>query len=190
MDLSFSFFGLKLILFTELLFSSVFFFAEDLQSLRSRLEAEGVRHVRLLWVDWGNTIRTKMVPISRFFKLLVPGSPVTGISLSNIFVCLPAFGDVPLPELPPYLTLVGEMSLVPEIGTIVRLPYGTRTHAACLVNLEEKDDGGLGGSGKELDLCPRTVLRRILKYGQWALDYFLGIKFLDCSNRYREFCIA
>ncbi len=80
--------------------------------------------------------------------------------MGRVVVTLPFYTDQMLDGLPPSISAVGEFSLVPEVGTLRKLPYGTANHAICHINLEEKEDTP---SGRELDICPRTCLRRIVK---------------------------
>jgi len=137
---------------------------DDMIYIERVLRPEGVLYVRLILVDYSNIIRARVMPIAQFCGQFDPetGKP-TGLSMASVNATLPMYADIILPELTglfPYLSAVGEFVLVPDAGTIRKLPYGTGTHAICHGNLKAKEC--ISGK-RDLDLCPRTCLKRIVE---------------------------
>lgn len=147
----------------------------EMANLRlAQLTNDGIRHVRLAFVDTSNILRFRIVPISKFVKF-IDSSGARGIFMSNAAMGLMVHEDHLAVGLPPEITCRGEMCLVPDITTssavcsLRRLPYGSGTHALCMVDLEEKDYPAVAFGG-----CPRSSLKNVLKS---AMDE-LGLTFL------------
>ena len=56
------------------------------------LKGLGIRYIRILWVDFSNTVKCRVIPIAYYEKLLRtsrPGSSVPKAALGVVFLCLP-----------------------------------------------------------------------------------------------------
>ena len=110
----------------------------------SRLEADGVGFVRLMWVDANGILRGEGVHVSQIHKLCHEGlGVVTGI-----------MGTTSNDHIPPGLCVgsVGQVWLQPDASTLRPLPWAP-TQTACMGDLVEAD-------GSPWSCCPRSVLRR------------------------------
>lgn len=122
------------------------------------LEKLGIRYVRITWVDLINNIRYKVLPLSYFKKVLESDRP--GISLPTA-----AFGLVTL-QMAEGFAPIGEYLYVPDLNTLRVCPY-VEGHASIYGWFQEKVyplNGGL-----EVELCPRTLLKKVLQYVQFCI---------------------
>lgn len=110
------------------------------------LTTSGVRFVRIVWCDNGNVLRAKAVNAARVESVLEHG-----VGISEAQQAVPATVDAPAPGAG--LGPVGEVRLVPDLSTLVRLPWAPG-HARVM--------GDLVRDGAPWPLCPRTFLRRIV----------------------------
>lgn len=114
--------------------------------------------MRIYWVDLVNIRRCRVVPIEHFKRLLQANRP--GVNLAR--VCL---GLVYLTVAPGFLH-IGEYLYSIDVATLKPCPFAPG-HWAVQGFFEEKTpiqeaDGSLS---VKVNLCPRTLLRRIIEYG-------------------------
>ncbi|KAI5990782.1 hypothetical protein EDD15DRAFT_2278891 [Pisolithus albus] len=120
--------------------------------LSQSLEDLGVKFVRIQWVDFSNFVHCRVLPISHFCKLLRssrPGVTIVKVVLGLVFLTMAeGFGAT------------GEYLLVLDLATVRVCGYAPG-HAAVFGYFQEKYP--LGGR-LDVPLCPRTNLKRIVKY--------------------------
>ncbi|KAI6006857.1 hypothetical protein EDD15DRAFT_5395 [Pisolithus albus] len=120
--------------------------------LSQSLEDLGVKFVRIQWVDFSNFVHCRVLPISHFYKLLRssrPGVTIVKVVLGLVFLTMAeGFGAT------------GEYLLVLDLATVRVCGYAPG-HAAVFGYFQEKYP--LGGR-LDVPLCPRTNLKRIVKY--------------------------
>lgn len=107
------------------------------------LESEGIKFVRILWCDNANVIRAKAVHAGMFSDFLTYG---VGIGV----VDSPDMADVPFAV--NGLDRLGQVQLVPDLSTLMPLPYAPG-HARVMGNMLR--------NGDLWQLCPRTFLQAI-----------------------------
>ena len=112
--------------------------------------------IRIQWVDLVNYTRFRVVPISYFEKLLKSSRPGVGIAKATL-------GLVYL-NLAPGFTPIGEYLYVPDMKTLKICPYAPG-HASVMGWFHEKTPipGPDGNLSALVDICPRTLLDRIVK---------------------------
>lgn len=146
---------------------------EDLRLVQ--FSKEGIQYVRLALVDTSNILRFRIVPISRFLKF-IDSTEVRGLFMANAVFGL-TYKDHLVVGLPPTISCRGEICLVPDVkinnNNLRRLPYGSGTHALCMVDVEDKDNPGGLFAG-----CPRSCLKNILKSAtdEFGLSFLVGFE--------------
>lgn len=116
------------------------------QNILDLLEQTQVNFARILWCDNANVIRAKAVHRDRLASYLDHG---VGISAAQ--QAIPVMFDAPSPG--SGLGPVGEIRLVPDLETLVVLPYAPG-HAQFIGNMVK--------DGKPWSFCPRYFLRRMI----------------------------
>lgn len=116
-----------------------------------------IEYVRIQWVDFTNNTRFRIVPLSYFEKLLQSSRPGVGAATT-------LFGLVNL-EVAKGIEMTGEYLCVPDLKSLRVCPYAPG-HASVMVWFQHKAPvlGPDGNLSLEVDLCPRTLLARIVKY--------------------------
>ncbi|MBF2047718.1 MAG: glutamine synthetase family protein [Leptolyngbya sp. IPPAS B-1204] len=114
--------------------------------VRSALEAENIRFVRVLWCDNANVIRAKAFHVDFLAEHQTQG---VGISIAQ--QAIPVMYDAVAAG--SGLGPVGEAWLVPDWATLNPLPYAPG-HARVL--------GDMVKDGQPWSLCPRSCLKRVL----------------------------
>ena len=109
--------------------------------------------MRVQWVDFTNIVRMRVVPLAYLLKVLESKRPGFGVAKAT-------FGLVHL-NMAPGTPAAGEYLLVPDLSTIRLCPYAPG-HVSVLSWIEEKAPPP-GSDSVELDLCPRTILKRVLE---------------------------
>ncbi|VDC04473.1 unnamed protein product [Peniophora sp. CBMAI 1063] len=132
----------------------------------SALAASGVRFVRLTWVDLTNMVRCRMIPIGAFQALLASRRPGVGITMASMGLigagCAPGFNGT------------GEYLYVPDVSSLRKCGYAPG-HASLLGWFEPKLPKA--GESREVDLCPRTQLRRVVEDARAAgIEFLVGIE--------------
>ncbi|KAF8213595.1 glutamine synthetase guanido kinase [Mycena galopus ATCC 62051] len=113
-------------------------------------------YVRIYWVDFVNIRRCRLVPIEHFKALLKSNRP--GVNIAKV-----CFGLVYLMTAPGFLP-IGEYIYTIDITTLKPCPFAPG-HMAVLGQFEEKTpvQGTDGNPTVAVDLCPRTLLRRMVE---------------------------
>ncbi|KAJ6466605.1 hypothetical protein C8R47DRAFT_1326242 [Mycena vitilis] len=116
----------------------------------------GVSYVRIYWVDLVNVRRCRIIPVEHFKALLKanrPGVNIAKVSLGIVYLTV-ADGFLP----------IGEYIYTIDIATLRPCPFAPG-HMAVLGQFEEKTPiPGLNGIPTvQVNLCPRTLLRRIVE---------------------------
>ncbi|CAE6467931.1 unnamed protein product [Rhizoctonia solani] len=164
----------------------------DLKGSISFVKSQGVKFIRLTWVDYVNLIRYRVVPIAHFASISGnnfisgletsssqriaesgPGIVRVGISL-GVQDSMPAGGVVS-----------GDMDLRADFSSMWNAPFAPG-HAYMMGRFFEKAhyQGGIGQS----DICPRTILHKIIQRAECELDakFLVGFEtefiLLDHSN--------
>lgn len=110
--------------------------------------------VRLQWVDLANTIRYRVIPGSHFNKIM-EGSKRPSISLGNAVL------GIVFISLANGFSASGEYLYVPDIASLRSCPYAPK-QVVVMGWFQEKYP--LRGNPKlEIDICPRTILRRVVE---------------------------
>jgi glutamine synthetase len=125
------------------------------------------KYVRIQWVDLINNIRFRVIPMPYFLKLLMtsrPGTSLTKASLGIVFVTIVEG-----------FSATGEYLYAIDLSTLKQCPYAPG-HASVMGWFEEKEPiaGLVGHRAVEVDLCPRTILRRVVDNAK----QISGIEFL------------
>jgi hypothetical protein len=113
-----------------------------------------IRFVRIQWADLLNNIRVRIVPVAYFKKLLAssrPGITVPKVALGLVFIALPSG-----------FSASGEYLYVFDCATLRVCPYAPG-HASVLGYFEEKVPPPRRPMTLEVDICPRSILRRVLE---------------------------
>ncbi|CAN6174677.1 unnamed protein product [Urochloa humidicola] len=121
--------------------------ADDNTSLSS-LETD-VLFVRIIWVDASGQHRCRVVPAGRFYYI----TRNKGVALPLAIMGMTSFSDCPAEGTK--LTGVGEMRLVPDMSTLVRLPWSRREEMV-MANMQMRP-------GEAWEYCPRNVLQKVTK---------------------------
>lgn len=97
------------------------------------------------------------MPLAYFKKLLQSSRPGVGAATT-------LFGLVNL-EVAEGIELTGEYLCVPDLNSLRVCPYAPG-HASVMVTFQHKSPvpGPDGNLSLEVDLCPRTLLARVVKY--------------------------
>ncbi|KDQ20092.1 hypothetical protein BOTBODRAFT_125649 [Botryobasidium botryosum FD-172 SS1] len=134
------------------------------------LKESGVRFVRLTWVDFGNCVRYKILPLKHFEKLVASargGFTVTVAIMGAVFLTV-AEG----------VTVVGEYVWKPDLSTLRLAPYADG-HATVLGNFTRETANSAGQrESHEIDLCPRGILRRVVESAKKTagVDFLVGFE--------------
>ncbi|KAF9482735.1 glutamine synthetase/guanido kinase [Pholiota conissans] len=131
------------------------------------LKREGTKYVRITWVDLVNNIRYRIIPLPFFEKLLQTSRPGTSITKASFGIIFAALADGFNPT--------GEYLYAIDLSSLRLCPYASG-HASVLGWFEEKTPlpGLTGMQALEVDLCPRTILRRVVEHAREAA----GVEFL------------
>ncbi|KXN82730.1 Protein fluG, partial [Leucoagaricus sp. SymC.cos] len=128
-------------------------------------------YVRIYWVDLANVRRCRVVPIQYFKQLLASNRP--GVNIAK--VCL---GLIYLITAPGFSS-IGEYLYVPDISTLRPLPFAPG-HLGVLGRFEEKTPYRVfdGSSSVQVDLCPRTLLKKIVADAKEScnVDFLVGFE--------------
>ncbi|KIJ12274.1 glutamate---ammonia ligase [Paxillus involutus ATCC 200175] len=136
------------------------------EQLALELYTNAIKFVRIQWVDLINNVRSRVLPLSHFYKLLDTARP--GIAVAKI-----VFGLVFI-QASPGFNSVGEYLYVVDMSSFRRCPYAPG-HAVVFGFFQEKVPVPLPtGPSFAVPLCPRTNLLRLVEYA--AKD--LGVQFL------------
>ncbi|XP_068647399.1 protein fluG [Aristolochia californica] len=115
----------------------------------SDLLREDIVFVRVLWVDTSGQHRCRVVPANRFYEVVVNN----GVGLTFASMGMTSFSDGPAEGT--NLTGVGEIRLMPDLSTTLRLPW--KQHEAMVLAYMHLHPG------KVWEYCPREALLRVSK---------------------------
>lgn len=122
-----------------------------------KLEGNGIRYIRLQWVDYTNITRYRVIPVAIFCKLL--SAPRPGIALSK--AVLGIIGS----SLAPGFSGTGEYLYTPDLNSIRLCGYAPG-HASLMGWFEETlpilDNAG-NALTRKVPLCPRWLLQGIIQ---------------------------
>ncbi|KAJ7510416.1 hypothetical protein B0H11DRAFT_2216215 [Mycena galericulata] len=121
-----------------------------------RWDLDNASYMRIYWVDYVNVRRCRIVPVQYFKSLLKSNRP--GVNIAK--VCL---GLVYLTVAPGFLPF-GEYLYRIDMSTLKPCPFA-QGHMAVLGRFEEKVPipGTDGNPTVEVNMCPRTLLGRIIE---------------------------
>ncbi|KAK2465123.1 hypothetical protein APHAL10511_002815 [Amanita phalloides] len=135
------------------------------------LRDRGIKYVRIQWVDLSNKTRFRIVPVSYFEKMFQGRRPGVGVASA----CLGFVGLVLVPRFEP----MGEYLYVPDLSSLRVCPYAPG-HASVLGWFHRKApistaDGELS---VEVDLCPRSLLGRVVEEAQTVsnVNFLVGFE--------------
>ncbi|KAG9456803.1 hypothetical protein H6P81_001311 [Aristolochia fimbriata] len=118
-------------------------------SKSSNLSQKDIMFVRVLWVDTSGQHRCRAVPANRFYEVTVN----SGLGLTFASMGMTSFSDGPADRT--NLTGVGEIRLIPDLSTILKLPWKQQEEMV-LADMHLYP-------GEFWEYCPREALRRVLK---------------------------
>lgn len=131
-----------------------------LSALQSLIDANpSVEFLRLQWVDFSGSIRTRLVTIRQALRLATEGLSVSVASpIVRAFLLDGSFNEV---------NAGAKDSLIPDWTTLVVCHYQPR-HAAVLCFIDE--------AGRGFDQCPRSLLKKIEREAkeQHNLSFLVG----------------
>ncbi|KAI0472782.1 glutamine synthetase/guanido kinase [Xylariaceae sp. FL0804] len=143
-----------------------------------KLREMDVKYLRVYWHDYTSTARCRLVPIRQVYRALENGKPFT-ISLTKA-----TLGLLQTDAMIPGVSATGVYTLHPDWSSLRAGPVDG--HASC--QGEFREDSADGDS--ESPLCPRTVLRRIIKRAaaHHQLTFLLGfeIEFVLLLNQQQQ----
>ncbi|TPX71889.1 glutamine synthetase [Spizellomyces sp. 'palustris'] len=115
---------------------------------------EGAHAVRMMWVDYANITRTKLVPLPRFVSMV---SNSSGVPFVTALFGFPFMRDGIAQGLDrDCISVTKDAVLKPDVRTFKRLPYW-KGHAAVLGYFWDEQ------RQTEHPCCPRTILSRLAK---------------------------
>ncbi|OBZ77907.1 Protein fluG [Grifola frondosa] len=120
------------------------------------LQSKHIKYVRIQWVDLTNTVRFRVLPLNYFHKLLST-SARPAICLAKV-----TLGIVGL-SVARGFEATGEYVYVPDMSSFRICPYAPG-HASIMGWFQEKTPSPSGDLS--VNLCPRTLLKRIVNEAQ------------------------
>ncbi|THU98780.1 glutamine synthetase/guanido kinase [Dendrothele bispora CBS 962.96] len=134
------------------------------------LESFGITYIRLQSVDLINNVRYRVIPITYFKKLLSSARP-------GITVAKAALGLVYL-NMAEGFSAIGEYLYVADLDTLRICPH-EEGHATVMGYFQEK--APIAGSKVDVDICPRSILRRIEEWinreaASHSIQFLVGIE--------------
>ncbi|KAL6641020.1 hypothetical protein ACP70R_019201 [Stipagrostis hirtigluma subsp. patula] len=121
--------------------------ASDSMSLSS--VEQDVIFVRVVWNDASGQHRCRVVPAGRFYEI----TKNKGVGLTFASMGMTSFCDGPADGT--NLTGVGEIRLVPDMSTLLRLPWSRREEIV-MADMQIRP-------GEAWEYCPRNALRKVTK---------------------------
>ncbi|KAG9080867.1 hypothetical protein FS749_007869 [Ceratobasidium sp. UAMH 11750] len=148
----------------------------SLSSLVDALRSQGIKFVRLAWVDYVNLLRYRVIPIDHFVSIVgsqlikTPSSfPSEQLAESGTSIVQAALGLVANDGLTPGVSTSGDRDLKPDFSSTWKPSYAPG-HAYMMGRFFHKSHAG----GAEFETCPRTILQRVVQRAE--RDF--GAKFL------------
>lgn len=113
------------------------------------LSEQDVLFVRVVWIDTSGQHRCRVVPARRFYEI----ARKKGIGLTFASMGMTSFTDGPADGT--NLTGVGEIRLMPDMSTLLRLPWSRREEMV-MAEMHIRP-------GEAWEYCPRNTLRKVTK---------------------------
>ncbi|XP_048574500.1 protein fluG [Triticum urartu] len=110
---------------------------------------QDVLFVRIVWNDASGQHRCRVVPAGRFYEI----ARNKGVGLTFASMGMTSFCDGPADGT--NLTGVGEIRLMPDMSTLLRLPWSTREEMV-IADMQIRP-------GEAWEYCPRYALRKVTK---------------------------
>ncbi|CAD6205249.1 unnamed protein product [Miscanthus lutarioriparius] len=110
---------------------------------------EDVLFVRIIWSDASGQYRCRVVPAGRFYEI----TRNKGVGLTFAAMGMTSFCDGPADG--SNLTGVGEIRLVPDMPTLLRIPWSRREEMV-MADMQIRP-------GEGWEYCPRNALRKVTK---------------------------
>uniref|UniRef100_A0A452YBS8 Uncharacterized protein n=2 Tax=Aegilops tauschii TaxID=37682 RepID=A0A452YBS8_AEGTS len=118
-------------------------------TIASSCVEQDVLFVRIVWNDASGQHRCRVVPAGRFYEI----ARNKGVGLTFASMGMTSFCDGPADGT--NLTGVGEIRLMPDMSTLLRLPWSTREEMV-IADMQIRP-------GEAWEYCPRYVLRKVTK---------------------------
>ncbi|CAE6424633.1 unnamed protein product [Rhizoctonia solani] len=164
----------------------------DLKGSISFIKSQGIKFIRLTWVDYVNMIRYRVIPIAHFASVSGNNfiSGFAGSSLQRIAESGPGVVRVGLSlgvqdSMPAGGVVSGDVELKADYSSMWKAPFAPG-HAYMMGRFFEKEHSQRGAG--ESDICPRTILHKIIQRAERELDarFLVGFEtefiLLDHSN--------
>ncbi|CAN6299212.1 unnamed protein product [Urochloa humidicola] len=110
---------------------------------------ENILFVRIIWIDASGQTRCRVVPAGRFYEV----TRNKGVGLTFAVMGMTSFCDGPADGT--NLTGVGEIRLMPDMPTLMRLPW-SRCEEMVMADMQIRP-------GEAWEYCPRNALRKVTK---------------------------
>jgi glutamine synthetase len=135
----------------------------DLQLLMTFLEQHpGTKFLRMQYLDWTSLPRVRVIPVKRALSLLQANSHL------QIGMAKPALGIIQNDSVIPGVTASGEYKFQAVFSSL--RPGPTKGYASVQCEFYEPD-------GSEVDVCPRTILRRAVETSKsQGLEFIMGFE--------------
>ena len=131
-------------------------------SIIEKLRAYDCRWLRLTWHDYTSTARCRLVPMKRALAILERGQPLV---VSLTMACL---GLLQTDTMIPEVTGTGMYDAFPDWSSLTLGPVPGQ--ASVCLDFKQKD-------GSDVDLCPRTLLRKTLeRASSFGFSFLLGFE--------------
>ncbi|CAE6416926.1 unnamed protein product [Rhizoctonia solani] len=142
----------------------------DLPSSLSWIKSQGIKFIRLAWVDYVNMIRYRVIPIDHFTS--ISGTSFISDPSQRIAESGPGVVRVGLAlgvedSMPAGSLVSGDFDLRADFSSMWRAPF-VSGHAYMMSRFFEKAHYP-GGSG-ESEICPRTILHRVVQRAECELN--------------------
>lgn len=123
-----------------------------------------VKYFRLQWLDYTSTMRLRMVAVARMRKLLEEGSHVT--------VTMAILSLLPDDSVTEDFSPTGQYQLVPDWTSLRSCESYAPGQASVMCWFRDED------GGKEIAICPRTVLSRAVKKAkeEHGVQFLMGFE--------------
>ncbi|KAH7345713.1 hypothetical protein B0J17DRAFT_592592 [Rhizoctonia solani] len=146
----------------------------NLPSSISFIRSQGIKFIRLTWVDYVNMIRYRVVPIDHFVSLsgnrFISGPEISSsqrIAESGAGIVRVGLSLGIQDSMPAGGVVSGDFDLRPDFSSMWKAPFLTN-HAYMMGQFFEKAHFP-GGSG-ESEICPRAILHRIVQRAERDLN--------------------
>ncbi|CAE7221000.1 unnamed protein product [Rhizoctonia solani] len=143
----------------------------DLPSSISLIKSQGIKFIRLAWVDYVNMMRYRVIPIEHFTSVsgsnFISGPETSSTQrIAESGPSLPRSGlSMGLWGMPAGGSVSGEIDFKADFSSMWKAPFAPM-HAYMMGRLFEKPYYG----GGESQICPRTILHKIIQRAERELN--------------------